>query len=337
MKQDLNDLQQHGKLPDDPAAGARVISEETPIVKTVSQLLNEAKDRVLEPIREIELTLGHWKMDSDSGGWARETVTLFGGGTSFGKSSHLIMVADENIKRGKRVLIVSGEDAPGLYAKRLLLRRSRVNAWRFRKHSLNKEEISAITEVALKAEHVPVYFDARGKSAEWIAKRVRRLIKEYSIDLVGFDYLSAFDNEKRHQDKRNSINWTMRLFTDSIKLEGITGIIYSQITPKDGDDGPDKHSMRDSKDIAFGAENVIAGFQPKKPIVKNGTTLVEAGQKCLLLDKAKDGEPGGLYVLPWDRNSACFDYVDDPEQAPIRKAVADLDFHADNETLDLLI
>lgn len=320
MTKDLNDLQQAGALPDDPAKGALVIANEVPIVRTVSQLINDAKTNALAPRKPNRLTFCHYGIDDVTGGPIEESVSLFGAESNWGKSAHLVMMADENIKRGQRVLIVSGEDSESIYGKRLLLRRSRVNWLRFKRGTLNKEEIQAVTDAAMKAENIPVFFDARGRSVEWIAPRIRRLVKEYGIKLVAVDYLQALDHEKAHQDKRNSINYIHRMVTDAIKLSGVAGIIYSQITPSENSEVPGKYAMRESKDITNASENALLGFTPTKPITRkaDGVVLVDAGQRCVNLDKNKDGGGKGLFPHSWDDNSGCFNVVEDPELAATR-------------------
>src|SRR5690606_40381223 len=55
-------------------------------------------------------------------------IWVFGADTSWGKSSLFVSVADENLRRGKRILIVSAEDPPSLYGDRLLSRRAQVRS-----------------------------------------------------------------------------------------------------------------------------------------------------------------------------------------------------------------
>ncbi len=188
-----------------------------------------------------------------------------------------------------------------------------MSADNFRKRKLTRQEHDLINKVVAAGEDMPCFFDARGRNVDWVVDRVRDLIKEYSIDVVAFDYLQAFDGDKRHDDRRQQINYIGRKLTDVCKLNGVAGIIFSQITISEGKTHPDKHSIRESRDISNAAEVVILGFTPDKPITRNGNVLVEANQKCIFLDKNKSG-PNKIFIpMPWNDECACFDAVLDEE------------------------
>lgn len=311
MTEDLNDQFKAGKLPSDPAQGGKVMSVDVPRVHTVQELLHDSYQRALTPKQQQNLLTGHWEMDRITGGFRPGFVWVFGADTSWGKSSWLIMVADENIRAKRRVLIVSAEDDKSLYGDRLLLRRSRVSADNFKAQTFTLDERTQLEEAARKGEDQPVYLDARGRSVEWVAARTKELIKEHQIDLVAWDYLQAFDSDKRHQDRRNQVTYVARTLTDVTKLAGIAGIQFSQITMTDGKAHPDKHCIRESRDVANAAEVVALGFTPDKPIKRkvDSVQIADAGERCVFLDKVKDGPRGGLCRMAWDNKSACFNVV----------------------------
>lgn len=331
--EDIADLAKRGELPVDVKAVAEPVSpkakqdaEDARRLKTVRQILGDAAKRALEKRSEQRIiTTGHWRLDRDTGGFRPKQVWVFGADTSWGKSSQLLMVADENIKRGRRVLIVSGEDPSEIYADRLLVRRSgdaktRINTYRMQHNLLDEDERRRVIEVASRAEDEPVYFEAMGKSVEWVCKRLRRIVPEEGIDLIAFDYLQAFDQEKPQNDRRLQLNYICRTMTDTIKELGTAGIIYSQITPPDEGKGkgggvPGKYSIRDSKDVSNGAEVIAIGFEPAKDMTsKEGRLLAAAGTKVIHLAKNKPGPgpKGKLYQMNWDGAHGCFDVVEDP-------------------------
>ena len=292
-------------------AGMRL--EEVPRTLTVGDLLRDSEARLYQPQSTTSCTTGHYAIDRATGGFERGSVWAFGAETNWGKSSFLVMVADENIRKGRKVLIVSSEDDQKLYGNRLLIRRSRVCAERFKAKALQTDERDRIRDVVKAGEDQPVFFDARGRSVEWVASRTKDLVREYGIDLVAFDYLQAFDSDKRHQDRRNQVSYIARALTDVAKLANISGIIFSQITIAEGRSFPDKNSIKESKDVGNAAEVVMMGFTPAKPITRrDGSPLISAGERALNLDKNKDG-PKGMFPVKWDDHSACFDVSLDPE------------------------
>lgn len=228
------------------------------------------------------------------------------------------MLADENIRLGKRVLIVSGEDSEATYGDRLMRRRSGVDAQRMRHRRLTDADREAMIAVAAKAEAVPVFIDGRGKTVEWLAPRCKRAIVEHSIDVVVFDYVGAFANKLQQQDRRNAITYIGRVLADVAKTAkpgGISGVILSQLTHGDEETIPGKYSIRDSKDLTQASEVTLIGFvAPKNIQGHDGETIVTKGDRCVKLAKVKEGPAGGIVRMAWNTSTACFDAVAAPEQ-----------------------
>lgn len=313
---DLNELKQANGLPGDALAAAVPVgqgAQDAARVKTVRELLAASHERAVT-LRQGGpklITTTHGDIDDATGGFQREFVWVIGADTSWGKSSLAVAVADENIKRGLRVLIVPVEDSDKLYADRLLVRRSGVPMDLFRKHRygrghLTAHHMNALANVTAAAEDSPVYLDGRGKQVEWIAAKTAAIIKRESIDLVMFDYLQAFDNQKPQSDRRNQLNYIARLLTDTTKTAGVAGVIFSQLTIKEGEDAPTKHSIKDSRDVTNAAEVVALGWMARKPFqLKNGVQVNE-DDKLLFIDKNKDGVPKLRFRMDWDSSCACF-------------------------------
>jgi replicative DNA helicase len=327
--EDINDLAKTGKLPADPRSEAKPVNqaaktkvEDEGRLVSVKQMLVGSLERALKPVADRKIiTTGHYRMDRDTGGFQKGDVWAFGADTSWGKSANLLMLCDENIRRGFRILIVSFEDPERIYADRLMMRRSgfgvpanRVNSHRFKNGNLEPDERDRLVDVCNGGEDVPVYFNAVGKSVEATCKQLRKIVPQEGIDLVAFDYLQAADHDKPQKDRRLQLNYISRVMTDTIKTLNRCGIIYSQITPPEDNKIPGKYSLRDSKDVSNGAEVIAIGFEPAVDIKRGETTLAKAGEKVIRLAKNKPG-PGKkdeYYLQNWDSDHGCFDVVQDP-------------------------
>ncbi len=293
-------------------------------VLTVRDLFAEAHTRLMDktPIRRC--TTGVASLDRRTGGLRPGYVWVFGADTSWGKSSFLIMLVDENLAEGKRTLIVSAEDPPSMYADRLLVRRAGVNAERFRDKELTPDELRKVTDVIAAAKPDPVYLDARGKNAEQIAIDVDKAIKRHGIDLVAYDYLQEIPLGARSNDRRNEIRVVAKTLREPVKLNGKAGIIFSQITVTEGKKYPDKHSIRECRDVSNAAEAILLGYESPENIIvepKDGHDgyTVEIGDKCILVDKCKDGPKGYTTRMDWNASSACFRRIDEQRYGGIPK------------------
>lgn len=340
---DQNDRAQAGQLPSDLRVGAQPVNrraqqaqEREPIkIHTVRDLLSESVARATRAEGASKAcTTGHYELDNITGGFAPGFVWVFGADTSWGKSSFVIAAADENIKAGRRVLIVSAEDPAELYADRLLVRRARVDADRFRKKRLLDDEIKAIKAVRDAAEDVPVYCHAENRPIERLHSELTAIVRLEGIDMIVFDYLQEFTSSKRHQDERTRFKHTSSVMRDLIRTNGKAGAILSQLTINSDTKVPNKHNIRESRDVSNAAEVVGIGFTPEVDVTKpspgkddRGRDLqpeivFRAGERYILIDKNKNGPRGKKVHMRWDETSACFDTVKDPEQERLDREVA---------------
>lgn len=259
-----------------------------------------------------------WQLDGDG-------LFLLGDFTVTHNTSFFIAAADENIKRGKRVLIVSAEDPPSLYGDRLLARRAKVSASRLRKRQLEEDEVKRVREVQAHGEDVPVYIQAGNKPIETLAKEITAIMRLEGIHMVVFDYLQEFRSSAKHQDERTRFKHTSSVMRELIRSNNRCGAILSQLTIGSDTKIPNKHNIRESRDVSNAAEVIGIGFSPDADITKpperdvNGRQLqpepiFKAGKKYILIDKNKNGVNGRKVEMRWNEHSASFDTVKDPEQ-----------------------
>lgn len=327
--EDFADRNAAGGIPDDIARraepvteGARKISDDEGRVHYDDEMMSSSLERAITVQRDFRImTTGHYEIDDATGGLEKEFVWVIGADMSWGKSSNAIMVASENIDLGWMPLIVSWEDPEKLYADRILMRRARIDPYRFKWHrrgrlSLTSDELRQLKEAVAKKRHKPLFLDARGRSVEWVARQVRAIVASDGVDIVLADYLQAADNEKPQNGRKNEITYVARTITDAIKTSGAAGILYSQLTIKDGKTVPTRHDIKESRDVSNAAETVALGYETDKEICgKDGRLIAKPGDKVLFVDKVKDGPPKRIYRLDWNKDLAFFDATRRPLSA----------------------
>lgn len=337
---DLNDRLRAGTLPKDPFAG-EVVSEDFPRIHTFRDLLGESVRYCLDETPRVFSTFGHPAIDEATGGALAGEVTFLGADSSWGKSSYALMVADENAKIGRRVLVVSAEDSKLTFGNRLLRRRARISASNMRHQRLSEEEKSRAIETGNKGELVPAFIDARAHTIEWLVPKLKAAIAEHEIDLLVCDYVGSFNKSKvlNDQGQRGTTQYIARTLVDICKTctpTGIAGLILTQITQDEKQPIPGKYSLRDSKDQVHMAENVLIGFIAPSDIKDSrGVVIASEGDRCVKVAKAKEGVAGkDLIVLPWDSYSACFGSVSDEEHQAQRRPASRRDAAIDSLTDD---
>ncbi len=276
-------------------------------VLTVRELLEASAHRAKRDASEVEKwsTL-HWELDGFIGGLRRGFSYVIGMFTNCGKSSWLIGVADEMLRGGHGVLIVTFEDDRSIYGDRLLARRALINANRLRDNELTSDEIERVDDVLLRAEDMPVYLDARGKSVEWVLPRIKTLVRRHGIKCLMIDFIQKVRRDAKAQDERIRMRNTFDDLSDCGKNLNCVTIIASQLTPTNDKPIPDEYSIRDCKDMANNADYIFIGYRPDKDVTQDGKVVAAAGSTIIKVAKAKMGQKKQV-VMSWNSESACFD------------------------------
>jgi len=261
---------------------------------TVAEMFTHVVEDLLRTDRPVaRAPSGIPALDRDTGGLRPGVVAVVGAETSWGKSSLGVMIADESLRAGRGVLVVSFEDDERLYGRRLIARRARVNAFRLREKQLMPDEMDRVSAAHRGAESLPVFLDGRGRSAERVVSDIRSLCASDGIDIVLVDYLQAVTVSATKQDRRNEVAHVARLFTDVIKQSGAAGVLFSQLRRLFNADRPTMHTLKESGELENAAEIVMLGYRTAE------------GAYRIVVDKCKDGACGE-YDLAWDSNACCF-------------------------------
>ncbi len=319
---DEADQHKAGTLDDNPKVGAKLVSAEVPLVLSMRDILTASRVNAFSRDEIKSLTMSHYKLDQITGGFRPPFAWVVAADTSWGKSSAVVAIADENIKAGKTVLIVSVEDTEEIYGDRFMVRRSGVSAQRYRDRKLTSDEMQKVVAQEAKGEPTPVFMFAKGWKIEDLEPHLMRLIKAESVDLVCFDYLQEFESKKRYQDERVKFKEIASTLRGIGKRAKIPSLILSQLTITEKTGIPSRHNIRECRDVANAADGILIGFEPDKDITnKEGQIVVDAGTKCVVIDKCKNGEKGRKVPMRWNTHSACFDTVKDPEAERLQKFV----------------
>ena len=272
-------------------------------IRNVADMLDGVVARAESGVRERGITTGNFELDEIIGGLRRKRITILGADTSFGKSSFGIMVADEAMRSGANVLLVSCEDSEDTYAQRLMARRARVNAFRIRDNELNADDIAKMKAQAARGERAPFFFDAIGKPAEYAAKAVTELCRETDFALVIVDYVQRFSAQRRTQDMRTQVTYVASLFSDAIKNANAAGLILSQLKrPENSTKPPGLHDLKESGDLENMAEHVLLGH-----LAIDGEGPQRRETRWFYIAKNKDGPRNVERVeVPFESSTASF-------------------------------
>lgn len=285
-----------------PNEALEILSEIDKLAKGQANIISlrpmmlDAYNLAKEPRSRSTLTWGHYQLDEMTGGLHPGHVGVIGAASSQGKSSKAIAMADENIKRGARAMIVSLEDGPRIYGNRFLARRSGVSAKAIRDHALDASDHSPLAKAVQDSQDVPVFLHCEDMPWERIAILIDQAILRHSIDLVILDYIQECWCETRYQSRQLELQAVARRFRAICRKRNRAGIILTQLTGTEKGKAPNKEMARECKDIVNGAEQVL--------LLYTG----DDGEKMANLDKAKDGTTG-IVQLAWNETTASYERV----------------------------
>jgi replicative DNA helicase len=306
-----------GKLPGDPTEDAKRIIE-APRILTAREMLEGAVTRAESGRTGKFSPTGNSILDEMTGGIVPGLSWVFAARTNYGKTMWTVGVADENLRAGRGVLIVSIEDPEDLYADRLMLRRccvrarnrqgSPVSADHLRLGRLTDAEKLAVREVANEGERKPMFLNAADWTGERIERELDRILPAYpAIELVILDYIQEVQSDARHNNPREKVSANAKRIRNVTARHGRGLIIVSQITE---DDDPDKwprmKQVRDAKDVVIAAAYVLMGGVATAEVRDNlGNVIMLPGERGVRVEKVKRGRKG-MVKLPWDDDAACF-------------------------------
>lgn len=269
-------------------------------------------------------TTGNAEVDSLLCGLRPGMVSLVAASTSWGKSSWGIMVADENMRRGVPVLVVSVEDSQLTYGKRIVARRSGVNAIRIRDNTCDADDIKKIERTAFNAPSDPFYLNAIGKSVEWAAEAIGALCKERAIGVIVCDYVQRFRTEKNFGDNRRAqVTHVAEVLSDAGRVGGAHTVILSQLKRIEGRE-PAMDDVKESGDLENMADHVLLGHRmPSGEMYNQGEE--RPMKRGIKVHKNKDGPTfsEAWIDMPFDLVTASFVTVN--EEYRQKRAAEDAD------------
>jgi len=244
-------------------------------------------------------------IDEAIGGIRRQMVGVLGGSTSFGKTTLGMLCANETCKVKRRPLILTFEDAPLLYGRKLVAMRGQLNATAIRDRGLTNRELSVLTKIVSEAEPDAFLVNCIGKTVEYAVNVIRDIVPSEGIEVVIVDYLQRIKTEKRTQDRRNEVTYVAGLLSDAIKEANCGGLMLSQLKRVENGSDPTMSDLKESGDIECFAEFVILGWRNQTP-QGNGNLVKE--EKFAKLPKNKDGVPlPDAIPLKWNQITASFE------------------------------
>lgn len=280
----------------------RVRAAEAASVEAMGIKLLTAKDlahsvsKHLESRRPISYcTTCYRRIDAVTGGIRPGDAWVLRADTSWGKSTYATAVIDENIDRGRRVLLVTNEDPAEMYGRRIACRRASVRYSLLRDRRLDQFELGRVQRQIIGLEQSASLWvvNAVGKSIERITGIIRSAIRIHRLNLVVLDYAQKLWAEAKTENRERALVYCAERFADTCKTDNVASLLLSQMTVN----AQGENRTKGAGAIKDNAETLLEGR------TENRAGIITKTIRCV---KVKEGRAGGEFEVEWDDNSASF-------------------------------
>lgn len=248
-------------------------------------------------------------LDNRLFGMREGELTVIGGRPGQGKTALATCIA-MNVAEGRFDGVLRGVDLSSLEmtsaqeARRAIQARSRVayrDLCRASKTPESSAEFQRYMEAANTLHKLPIRIDDMGRqTVAHIRARFRRLCSEFDKDgqrmsLIVSDYLQRMGNDSSRRERRNEVADNVAAFADMLKEFRVHGILLSQVNRDTANESrrPRMSDLAESGVIEQAAHNIVLVHRPEYYCQdKENVPANIAGLAELIIDKARDGQPG---------------------------------------------
>lgn len=234
------------------------------------------------------IPIGIRAIDAQLGGLAAGNLVIIGADTGVGKSSVALHLAHTLDTIGIATGYISCEDARGVVGSRAVAMRGNVSALRMRTGQLDPREIHEATSgvEAWRTSKAHVAYEI-GSTDRDVAGSMSRLVHEHGAQILYVDYVQTINPAKSSGSRREDVRAIASKLKGEAARLGVPIVLLSQIArPKEGDNVPGKHSLKESGDLENMAELILMLWKDASGQRVNGKVA-----------KAKWGGDGMLFSL----------------------------------------
>ena len=192
--------------------------------------------------RELGFFTGYPSLDEKTGGFHRKELVVIGARSSIGKTTFVMNLIAEFLKKDLRVLIFPTEMSFVSMIDKLVSMECEIPLWRFRKNQLLKEDKELISKKRKEFEDYKLFISEIPSPK---LKLIEDLYKNLNYDVMVLDYVQRVDTSmpnKRSMDLELFIRGVKNL----AKENNFCAILTSQLNRLAEESSPDIKTLRDT-------------------------------------------------------------------------------------------
>lgn len=260
--------------------------------KTFLEQVAEASEKIEKSVSEgqdYSLYTGIKDLDDITCGLHKEELTIIGARPGVGKTTLALQIAEYIASKGVETAIISLEMSDYQIIQKMLAKKTRVNSYRMRLGTLEKNEIEKIGEACVKISQLPIHLITNARTLQHIENITRKLKNKNNLGLLVIDYIQLIKNKGKFNNREQEvadITRTLKLLSLELKIP-IVGLC--QLSRNATRQEPTLADLRESGAIEQDADNVIFLYQEKE----SEQNIVDV---TLKIAKQRAGEIGKVYL-----------------------------------------
>lgn len=267
--------------------------------KFVSEFSSSNYDKVVARFNEkgepVGLPTGLTDLDNalELRGWGDGELIYVAGRPGMGKSAFVLNAAVKAAKLGKHVAYISREMSGESLQFRMLSAESGIPKEKLRRADLTEGELDRFTEATARLSKLPIAIDDLGLGTiRLIENNVKRLHREWHVDLLVIDYLQLLTIGGKAENRQNevsAISRRLKFLATTLKIPVLVPCQINRDAEGRKDHRPILSDLRESGSLEQDADVVI--FIYRDEYYDAGTA--DYGKAELIIAKQREGISSG--------------------------------------------
>jgi len=232
-------------------------------------------------------------MDTMTGGFMRQEVTVIGGRPGTGKTAIALEMIISACNAGKRVGLFSAEMSTESIIKRMISNIGYVNSYAIRSGNLQSSDMQSIKEAYDKLKTMGIYVnDTPNIPLVNLISESRKMVRAEGVDIIYVDYLGLVNNDAKNVPRHEQVAGISKTLKQLSRELNIPVVVLSQVTRETHGKRPTMADLRDSGAVEQDADQIMLLFSQGWADEKKTRIKVTA-----ILEKNRNGATGDINMI----------------------------------------
>ena len=192
--------------------------------------------------RPLGFMTGIPSLDDKTGGFMRKELVVVGARPSIGKTTFSMNIVDEFLNRDHKILMFPTEMSFDVLIDKLIAIRCGIPLYKFRKNSLDKEDLDKIKRVSKEIKNFNLVIS---EIASPTVKQIKNIVNKVNPDILILDYFQRV-NTRSGDEYRIDLESFARELKTIAKENNLSSIVFTQLNRLGDDRSPDIKTIRDT-------------------------------------------------------------------------------------------